>query len=60
MGERAFDSAMAEVSEETLAELRALSPETDADRATMDAFVRDLGISIGQLIGGCLIQGGGG
>jgi hypothetical protein len=36
---RAFDSAMAEISEETLAELRALPLETEADRTTMDAFV---------------------
>jgi hypothetical protein len=32
-------SAMADISEETLAELRALPLETEADRATMDAFV---------------------
>jgi hypothetical protein len=35
----AFNSAMADVSEETLVELRALPIETEADRATMDAFV---------------------
>ena len=35
----AFDSAVVEASEETLAELRALPLETEADRATMDAFV---------------------
>jgi hypothetical protein len=32
-------AALADVSEETLAELRALPLETKADRATMDAFV---------------------
>jgi hypothetical protein len=36
---RAFSSALAEISEETLAELRALPLGTEADRATMDAFV---------------------
>ena len=35
----AFDSAMAEISEETLAELRELPLGTEADRATMNAFV---------------------
>jgi hypothetical protein len=82
---RAFDAAMAEISEETLAELRALPLETEADRATMDAFVplaeqwidlyrqlaagkgptgdavfferRDLQVSMGMLIDGCLITG---
>jgi hypothetical protein len=41
LGQRdpAFFSTLAEVSEETLAELRALPLETEADRATMDAFV---------------------
>jgi hypothetical protein len=34
-----FDSAMADASEETLAKLRALPLETEADRATMEAFV---------------------
>lgn len=82
---RAFDAAMAEISKETLAELRALPLETEADRATMDAFVplaerwidlyrqlaagegptgddvfferRDLQVSMGMLIDGCLITG---
>ncbi len=79
---RAFDAAMAEISEETVAELRALPLETEADRATMDAFVplaeqwielyrqaaeegtdvsffdrRDLQVSMGMLIDGCLIAG---
>lgn len=36
---RAFDAALADVSEEMLAELRALPLETEADRAAMDAFV---------------------
>jgi hypothetical protein len=82
---RAFDAAMAEISEETLAELRALPLETEADSATMDAFVplarrwidlyrqlaagegptgdavfferRDLQVSMGMLIDGCLITG---
>jgi len=77
----AFDAKMAQISEETLAELRALPLETEADRATMDAFVplaerwielsrgegptgdalfferRDLEISMGGLIEGCLITG---
>ena len=35
----AFFSLLAEVSDEALAELRALPLETEADRATMDAFV---------------------
>jgi hypothetical protein len=39
-GDPAFFSSLAEVSEETLAELRALPLETEADRDTMDAFVR--------------------
>jgi hypothetical protein len=34
-----FYSTLARISEETLAELRALPLETEADRATMDAFV---------------------
>jgi hypothetical protein len=34
-----FNSALADASEETLVELRALPLETEADRATMDAFV---------------------
>jgi hypothetical protein len=36
---RAFDAALADASEEILAELRALPLGTEADRATMDAFV---------------------
>jgi hypothetical protein len=36
---RAFDAAMAEVSAETLAQLRALTLGSEADRATMNAFV---------------------
>jgi hypothetical protein len=35
----AFLGALADASEETLAELRALPLDTEADRATMDAFV---------------------
>jgi hypothetical protein len=35
----AFFSTLARISDETLAELRALPLETEADRATMDAFV---------------------
>jgi hypothetical protein len=35
----AFYSTLARISEETLAELRALPLETEADRAKMDAFV---------------------
>lgn len=38
-GQREFNAAVAEISEETLAELRALPFETEADRATMDQFV---------------------
>jgi hypothetical protein len=76
-----FSSALADASEETLAELRALPLETEADRATMEAFVplaeswtelfrgkgptgdaffyerKDLEISMGELIPGCLITG---
>jgi hypothetical protein len=36
---REFSAALADVSEEALAELRALPLETEADRATMDEFV---------------------
>ena len=80
---RAFDAGLANVSEETLAELRALL-RTEADRAAMDAFVplaeqwielwrqgggrgpakagfferRDLQISMGSVIDGCLISYG--
>jgi hypothetical protein len=38
-GGSAFLGALANASEETLAELRALPLDTEADRATMDAFV---------------------
>ena len=81
---RAFDAGLANVSEETLAELRALPLRTEADRAAMDAFVplaeqwielwrqgggrgpakagfferRDLQISMGSVIDGCLISYG--
>jgi hypothetical protein len=39
LGGRAFSSALADVSEETLAELRALPLESEYDREKMDAFV---------------------
>jgi hypothetical protein len=83
---RAFDAAMADISQETLAELRALPLATEADRGTMDAFVplaerwielfrqlaagegptgddaffarRDLQVSMGTLVDGCLISYG--
>ncbi|MGA9161231.1 MAG: hypothetical protein WB297_10275, partial [Actinomycetota bacterium] len=80
---RAFDAALADVSEEVLAELRALPLRTEADHATMDAFVplaeqwielfrqaadgagqvdfferRDLQVSMGRSIDGCLISYG--
>lgn len=83
---RALDAALADVSEETLATLRTLPLQTDADRATMNAFIpladrwielfrqlaagegptgddafferRNLQVSMGMLIDGCLISHG--